>query len=259
MKITNNKNKIDFIEKASFTPFLIKDANSFLTKLFLLFRLCIDTPHRSLITKFKKYSKDINGNVLDVGCGEGFYKRYLNKDVKYKGLEIEGSKNYFSNKNKDVVFYDGNKIPFDDSSQDNIICFEVLEHTFDYNNLVKEMNRVLKIDGNMYLSVPFAAKFHYIPWDFFRYTPTSLKMIMENNNFEIVNFQRRGADICVAFHFITVAILGMIVAKKPIQFIFGISLLPFAIFSSILANIAEYFDLGAPENTLGFFLVCKKL
>jgi len=254
-----NNNKIDLIEKESFRPFLMPNSNSFVGKLLLILRLLIDTPHRSLITKFKNYSKNIKGNVLDVGAGEGFYKRYLNKDVEYKGLEIEKTKSYFANINKDLIFYDGNKIPFSDSSFDNIICFEVLEHTFNYNNLVKEMHRVLKIDGTLYLSVPFAAKFHFIPWDFFRYTPTSLKMIIENNNFEILNFQRRGADFCVVFHYITVAILGMIIAKKPIKFIFGIILLPLAIFSAIFSNISEYFDLGAPENTLGFFLVCKKL
>ena len=51
-----NTNKIDLIEKESFRPFLMPDSNSFVGKLFLILRLLIDTPDRSLITKFKYYS-----------------------------------------------------------------------------------------------------------------------------------------------------------------------------------------------------------
>ena len=218
----------------------------------------------------RKYLSKNIGKTLDFGFGTGENLIFLAKEG-HEIYGLEGSKQAVKIVNKKIYntnikskikllhFNNYKKLPFKKDFFDNIICFEVLEHTFNYNNLVKEMHRVLKIDGTLYLSVPFAAKFHFIPWDFFRYTPTSLKMIMENNNFEIVNFQRRGADFCVVFHYITVAILGMIFEKKPIKFIFGIILLPLAIFSAIFANISEYFDWGAPENTLGFFLVCKKL
>ena len=248
----------EFFEKESFRPFLIPNPNSFTSNILLFLRLIIDTPHRSLISKFKKNRNKIKGKVLDVGAGDCFYKRYLNADTNYIGLEIEDTKNYFANQNKDLVFYDGKKIPFKNEYFDNLICFEVLEHTFDYNNLIKEMNRVLKKGGNLYLSVPFAAKFHYIPFDYFRYTPASLKKILEVNSFKITSFERRGADISVALHFITVAILGLIFERKPVKFIIGLLFLPIAILSAILANIFEYFDFGAPENTLGYFIICTK-
>ena len=45
------------------------------------------------------------------------------------------------------------------------------------------------------LSVPFAAKFHHIPVDYFRYTPSSIKLILEKHNYKIENFIRRGDDI----------------------------------------------------------------
>ena len=158
-------NKLDFIKQENFKPFLMPESNSYFGSFLLFFRLLIDTPHRSLISKFKKYSKKINDNVLDVGAGKGFYKRYIRENVKYTGLEVEETSKYFRNENKDLVFYDGKKFPFDSSSFENIICFEVLEHTFDYEELLKEMNRVLKAEGVLYLSVPFAAKFHQIPWE----------------------------------------------------------------------------------------------
>ena len=167
----------EFFEKESFRPFLIPNPNSFTSNILLFLRLIIDTPHRSLISKFKNNTNKIKGKVLDVGAGDCFYKRYLNADTNYIGLEIEDTKNYFANQNKDLVFYDGKKIPFQNEYFDNLICFEVLEHTFDYNNLIKEMNRVLKKGGILYLSVPFAAKFHYIPFDYFRYTRITQKIL----------------------------------------------------------------------------------
>ena len=135
-------NKIDFIEKENFKPFLLPESKSALSKIFLFFRLLIDTPHRSLISKFKLYSKNISGEVLDVGAGKGFYKRYFNNSVNYTGLEVEETHKHFRNQNKNLVFYDGKKFPFKNSSYDNIICFEVLEHTFDYENLLNEISRV---------------------------------------------------------------------------------------------------------------------
>ena len=67
------------------------------------------------------------------------------------------------------------------------------------------------------LSVPFAAKFHYIPVDYFRYTPSSIKLILEKHNYKIENFIRRGDDIIVTLHFILVAILGFILQKMIIH------------------------------------------
>ena len=55
-----------------------------------------------------------------------------------------------------------------------------------------------------------------------------------------------------------VAILGLIFVKKPISFMIGILFLPLGIIFGLLSNLSEYLDLGAPENTLGYFIVCKK-
>ena len=124
--------------------------------------------------------------------------------------------------------------------------------------LVKTHTFYIHLDSYLCIQL-FAAKYHQIPWDFFRFTPSALKILIEKNKLNIVSFQRRGGDLAVVFHYIIVAILGMIFVKKPISFIIGISLLPIGLFCGILSNICEYFDLGAPENTLGYFVVCRKI
>ena len=47
-------------------------------------------------------------------------------------------------------------LPFADDSFDKVICSEVLEHIHDYQGVLREINRVLKSDGILAISVPRA-------------------------------------------------------------------------------------------------------
>ena len=181
----------------TFKPFLISKGKTFFSKILYYLRLLIDAPHRSLINNFKKNIHLLKGNnVLDIGCGTKFYKNFIPDNIHYVGLEIENSKKYLNN-GSEVVIYDGKTIPFENNHFNNIICFEVLEHVFDYDSFIREVSRVSKQDSVLMLSVPFAAKFHHIPVDYFRYTPSSIKLILEKHNYKIENFIRRGDDIIV--------------------------------------------------------------
>ena len=251
-------NKIFDYQNETFKPFLIDGGSNFFRKLIFSLRILIDTPHRTIINSLKKNLKYLKGNtLLDVGCGNQFYKRYIPENMDYKGIEIKETKKYFKNFS-DVIYYNGKKIPFKNETFDNALCLEVLEHVYNFQNLIKEINRVLKKNGILILSVPFAAKYHYLPYDFFRYTPSSLKIILEDSSFKIINFSRRGDDIVVTFHYILVSILGLIYKKNIFSKIIGILLLPIGIFFALLNNILENFEFGAKENTIGFFIVCKK-
>lgn len=258
MKINNSSKTVQSETDETFRPPLIKAPTKFFEHISYALRLCIDTPHRSLISNVQHYSAEMKGAVLDVGAGTGFYKRLLPHSINYVGLEINETKKYFKNENPDLIFYDGRVIPFEDNTYDNVLCFEVMEHVYDYNNLLSEIFRVLKPGGTLLLSVPFAAKYHFVPFDFFRYTPAALKLIFERNGFEIDEIRRRGGDVAVLFHQIIVVILGLFFSTSFLKKCFGFILLPLGIVSGFLANISEYFDLGAPENTLGYFLVCKR-
>jgi SAM-dependent methyltransferase len=243
----------------TFKPFLISKGKTFFSKILYYLRLLIDAPHRSLINNFKKNIHLLKGNnVLDIGCGTKFYKNFIPDNIHYVGLEIENSKKYLNN-GSEVVIYDGKTIPFENNYFNNIICFEVLEHVFDYDSFIREVSRVSKQDSVLMLSVPFAAKFHLIPDDYFRYTPSSIKLILEKHNYKIENFIRRGDDIIVTLHFILVAILGLILQRKIIHSLLGLIFLPIGIISALSINLIELFNLGAKENCLGFFIIAKKI
>lgn len=117
------------------------------------------------------------------------------------------------------------------------------------------------MNGVAVISVPFAAKWHCIPFDYWRFTPTGFKKLVDGNQYKYISFKemyRRGSDVSVAFHMLTVSIVSVFFRPDIISKIIGLVLSPLAVFFGILANFAEWFDIGSPENTLGYVFVLEK-
>ena len=132
-------------------------------------------------------------SVLDVGCGVKPYKKYI-KAKKYIGIDVEVSGHDPANINADQYF-DGLNIPFEGNTYDMVICMDVLEHAVDPDRLVREIYRVLKPGGLLYISVPFIFGQHEEPYDFRRYTSYGIKKFMELNGFLIEIFEKEFVGI----------------------------------------------------------------
>jgi len=102
------------------------------------------------------------GNLLDVGCGDGNFAKIINKNVEYYGIDIK--KNSNGVKECDIT---KDRFPFKNNFFDTVIMLEVLEHIPDYTNCFLEIKRVLKKDGVFICSVPNCYKFYKIKRDFF--------------------------------------------------------------------------------------------
>ena len=64
-----------------------------------------------------------------------------------------------------------------------MLCTQVLEHLEWPRESVKEMHRVLKSGGKLYMTVPMAHPEHQAPYDFFRYTSYGLQSICKHAGF----------------------------------------------------------------------------
>ena len=137
---------------------------------------------RALYKCFVKYSLKLSGNLIDIGCGSKPYKELFKNCQNYVGLEIENDN---EEQNAEYV-YDGGKFPFENESFDSAICSQVLEHVFEPNTFISEINRVLKKDSLIILTVPFSWDEHEQPYDYARYTSFGLKYILEKHNFEVL-------------------------------------------------------------------------
>jgi len=141
----------------------------------------------TLYQQIKKFANKVSveAKILDVGCGNRPY-RSIFKSPFYEGIDIEGGGHVDKEKIVDK-FFDGINIPYPDQQFDIIICTQVLEHTLDPKKLVKEMNRVLKTQGKVFITVPFVCNEHEIPYDFRRFTRYGLEQLLTENNFKITN------------------------------------------------------------------------
>lgn len=73
------------------------------------------------------------------------------------------------------VVADAANLPFEDGSVGGIICESLLEHVADADAVIKEIKRVLKPGGWLYISVPFMLGFHSAPMDYRRWTAMGLE------------------------------------------------------------------------------------
>jgi SAM-dependent methyltransferase len=90
------------------------------------------------------------------------------------------------------------RLPFEDGVFDAICLFDVLEHVEDDLALLSELSRILKDGGMLLLSVPFMYRFHEIPHDYRRYTPTGLRHVLTRCGFDVQEIQPMGSAIFVA-------------------------------------------------------------
>lgn len=132
----------------------------------------------------------ISGRILDVGGGKHQdYLKFLNKS---KEVSVETVDVAPRGEEGRVVDFEKDPLPFRETVFDHVLVFNVLEHIYNYQFLVKEMQRVLKHDGHLIGFVPFLVNYHPDPHDYFRYTKEALKKILESNGFRNVRVEEVG-------------------------------------------------------------------
>lgn len=135
------------------------------------------------------------GRLLDLGCGnkpyESLYTPLTTSDI---GCDI-----IQSDRNRVDVICPVTELPFQDNEFDTVFCTQVLEHVYEHDKMMAEVNRVLKPGGTIILTVPFAWELHEEPYDFFRYTKHALKELFERSGFEIEYIKPNGGKWAAAY------------------------------------------------------------
>ena len=138
------------------------------------------------------------GVVLDVGAGAQPYRGLLSPSVTYRAIDIAEAGDSFGYQNPDTEYFSGDVWPVASDSVDVVLSTETLEHVPDPDRFLAEVNRVLRRGGMLILTVPFSARWHYVPHDYWRFTPSGLQMLLERNGFGSVRVHARGNALTVA-------------------------------------------------------------
>ena len=242
-----------------FRPVSHTPPSSFSGKLKFYGRMILDLQILTIFRDLKKTIPLFKGNVLDIGCGQSPYKFLLDAShTKYFGVDIADAEK-FDYSNSEITPFNGEDIPFEDEKFEGLICTEVLEHVQNYQKLINEMYRVMKKDGNGIITIPWSARYHYIPYDFFRYTPSSLKTMFDK--FSEMKIQNRGTDIAVIANKVIVLWFRNLLPSKIRKWIFApvwVFFLPVLVAVIIIAHVSLLFNFGSDEDPLGYTILVKK-
>ncbi len=141
-----------------------------------------------------------NGNVLDIGCSFGNHL-YRLKEYGWNvyGTEINEKAVDFAKDELDITtikkdFFENTE--FEDSFFDVVNMSMVLEHVYDPKHVLQKVNKVLKDDALLILSVPdisgFEAKVYkkylyglHVPQHLQHFTPKTITKVLEDNGFKV--------------------------------------------------------------------------
>lgn len=203
----------------------------------------------------------LNGPVLDVGAGEQPYRRYLKNGDDYvsmdlsegRGAEIVGS----------VL-----DIPLESDSFEGIICTEVIEHVDDPQSAIRELLRVSKPGGLLYLTAPMSWGLHYEPHDYFRYTKYGLSSMLEREGFEVLEIRQIGGVFVMSWARMSDVLVTLLYrAGFPLKYLVGnrlrISILsliafPFVALVDAVATLADAIIRGSGNDALGWVVLAQK-
>ncbi len=187
----------------------------------------------------RKYSKQLNGNLLDFGCGSKPYKNLFQVE-NYFGVDMIDQGHTHEQELGDIdVYYDGKKLPFKDESFDSLFSSEVFEHVFNLEDILKELKRVLKKGGKALFTVPFVWDEHEIPFDYGRYSSFGIKYLLEKHGFRVIALEKSTKYLETVFQLWNLYLYYKLYSKNKYLNIF-INLLcisPFTIIGIIFSNI----------------------
>ncbi|MDP8206191.1 MAG: class I SAM-dependent methyltransferase [Candidatus Electryonea clarkiae] len=116
--------------------------------------ISINTSKNTHETVLNLISKTKDSKIVDIPCGSGaFISRLI--DNGYKNVSAVDIENVMEIDHKDFVVGDMNDIlPIEDDSIDVLVCIDGIEHINKQFDFVKEVNRILKVDGEFIISTP---------------------------------------------------------------------------------------------------------
>jgi len=204
----------------------------------------------------------VQGTVLDVGCGLQPYRFMFSKEVRYLGIDTIDSKAHFGYETPDTRYYSGDIWPLKNQSVNFILCTETLEHVPEPLVFLKEAFRCLKPGGKLLLTVPFAVRWHFIPYDYWRYTPSGLNRLLTQSGFERPEVFARGNELTVACYKIMAFIFTLLFptdsSRTPrwLQRFLGFLFLPLLFLMAVLANFSKGID--GTVDCLGYTVLAMR-
>ena len=173
-------------------------------------RRFLDCQAGSIWRDLREIVPHMNGTIVDVGCGAQPYRQLVSPTARYIGIDTIDARSHFGYEIPDTRYFEGQRWPVADASADVVLCTETLEHVPDPAQFLQEASRCLIPGGTLLLTVPFAARWHFIPHDYWRFTPAALDRLLGAAGFLDVRVYARGNAVTVACYKTMALILRLV-------------------------------------------------
>lgn len=229
----------------------------FKTSLIQALQLFADLQVCTVRRDVKAWLAEQRGDLLEVGCGDRPYRALVPAQCRYVGIDQRGTNDAFDmSADPEVILYAGAVFPFADGAFDALFHTEVLEHVYAYREFLAECRRVMKPGGRMMFSVPFQARFHFAPHDYFRYTPSALRAMLGEAGFDEIEISPRGTDITVAAYKAVAVSLRWAFGGLIGKLLFLLTS-PLTVLLLALAHLSILWRLGSNDDCLGYSVTAR--
>lgn len=199
-----------------------------------------------MFLSIRKEASGLKGKLLDFGCGRKPYQNLFSVD-EYIGVDMETTGHDHTSSKADM-YYDGKSLPFNDNMFDTIFSSEVLEHVFNPDEILPEVNRVLKPGGKILLTVPFCWNEHEVPYDYARYSSFGISHLLQKHGFRVIYAKKTGNFARVNFQLWTLYFFELFKKYKrtgyilSMLFIIPINIAGFILIPLLPKNLSMYFN-----------------
>src|SRR3989344_1942625 len=161
--------------------------------------------------EIKKHVKNIGGVIIDLGGGKNpSYERFWNINPE-KFIRVDINK-----KSEPDVIADLNEpLPFSNNFADVIFLFNVIYILENPGIVLKEIYRVLKPGGKLFITSPFIFNEAKEPTDYWRFTSEGLEKLLKESDFNTITIESVGERFSAAVYLISSFLFFW-----PIKFLF---------------------------------------
>jgi SAM-dependent methyltransferase len=225
-------------------------------------RRWFDLQSKTIWNDLKAELAGATGTVLDVGCGAQPYRCLLPACVEYQGIDTADARANFGYDIPDTVYFAGSTWPVADGNVDCVLVTETMEHVFDTRQFLAEANRCLAPGGRIVGTVPFSVRWHFVPHDFWRFTPSCLKKLLESAGFGDVAVFARGNALTVACYKSMLLILPFLLPVggswhgRLLKRILGLCAAPLFLLCGLVGNLSLLH--AGSDDCLGYTFTARK-
>lgn len=204
------------------------------------------------------------GKVLDVGCGRQKIRKFIiNKGLTYIGLDHPLISKRQRSKIPPDIFADIISVPLPENSIDSVLLLMVMAHLPNPEGGLMEIYRILKKNGELYISTVENYPAHDLPDDYFRYRIPGIISLCKKCGFKIISSESWGniwQVTAVNFNTFIFQTLKMVLDKTEfLPFVVALLfiLYPLTVLSNLLALLLTPLDLIKTSKLINFVIVKK--